>query len=68
MKTTIIKLLENLKAIIPFIIIAGLIFDESVAPDRTLDPDQVKPKVSLVQDPKQSQVCASFFPSASFPA
>ena len=34
----------------------GLIFDESVGPDRTLEPEQTKPKVTLVEDPKQSQV------------
>ena len=34
----------------------GLIFDESVPPDRTLEPDHEKPKVSLIEDPKQSQV------------
>lgn len=35
----------------------GLIFDESVGPDRTLEAASSKPKVSLVEDPKQSQVC-----------
>ena len=34
----------------------GLIFNENVDLDRTLEPDHVKPKVSLIQDPKQSQV------------
>lgn len=35
---------------------AGLIFDESVGPDKTLEPSQVKPKVRLLEDPKQSKV------------
>ena len=34
----------------------GLIFDESIVPDKTLEPEHTKPKVSLIQDPKQSQV------------
>ena len=35
---------------------AGLVFDESVGPDKTLEPSQVKPKVRLNEDPKQSKV------------
>ena len=34
----------------------GLIFDESAGADSTLEPEQVKPKVALIEDPKQSQV------------
>lgn len=34
----------------------GLMFNENVEPDKTLEPDHVKPKISLIQDPKQSQV------------
>ncbi len=40
----------------------GLIFDESVDPDRTLEPEHFKPKVTLIQDPKQSQVQAGKLP------
>ena len=35
---------------------AGLIFDESVGPDPTLEQAQAKPKISLREDPKQAQV------------
>ena len=37
----------------------GLIFDETVAPDRTLEPEHQKPKISLIEDPKQSRVSQS---------
>ena len=38
---------------------AGLIFDESVGPDPTLEEARVKPKVTLKEDPKQAQVRTS---------
>ena len=37
-------------------IMAGLVFDESVGPDKTLEPAQTKPKVRLLEEPKQSKV------------
>jgi hypothetical protein len=38
------------------IVVAGLIFDESVGPDVTLEPFQAKPRVRLLEEPKQSKV------------
>lgn len=39
---------------------SGLIFDESVGPDPTLESaGTVKPKVTLREDPKQSEVRSS---------
>ena len=35
---------------------AGLVFDEDQPPDKTLQPSAQKPKVELIEDPKQSQV------------
>ena len=36
--------------------LTGLVFDESVGPDMTLDASQTKPKVRLMEDPKHSKV------------
>ena len=36
--------------------LVGLVFDESQPPDKTLQPAKQKPKVTLIEDPKQSQV------------
>lgn len=38
---------------------AGLVFDESVGLDPTLEQAQAKPKISLREDPKQAQVTES---------
>ena len=38
------------------VVILGLVFDESIGPDKTLDVSQTKPKVRLLEDPKHSKV------------
>ena len=36
--------------------VSGLVFDESQPRDATLQPEKQKPKITLVQDPKQAKV------------
>ena len=46
----------NLQCAMITCVMAGLVFDESVGPDKTLEPAQTKPKVRLLEEPKQSKV------------